>query len=113
MPRVVPGQTWTVLIGLLGAVEARRDGASVPLGGLRVRGLLARLALDAGHPVAVPTLVLDSRGSTDDLTGMAAVAASLLPDARHRSLPGGWHGVPDDVLAEAILGFAQPHMPGS
>jgi pimeloyl-ACP methyl ester carboxylesterase len=54
---------------------------------------------------AVPTLVLDSSGSTDDLTGMAAEVASLLPDAQHRSLPGTWHGVPDDALAEAILDF--------
>jgi len=30
---------------------------------------------------------------------------ALLPDAQHRSLPGGWHGVPDDVLAQALLGF--------
>ena len=55
--------------------------------------------------VKVPTLVMDSSGSTDDLTGMAADAASLLPDAQHRSLPGGWHGVPDDVLAEALREF--------
>ena len=54
---------------------------------------------------AVPTLVLDSSGSTDDLTGMTADVASLLPDAQHRSLPGGWHGVPDDVLAEALVEF--------
>ncbi|HVL83970.1 MAG TPA: hypothetical protein VM367_06740 [Pseudonocardia sp.] len=27
--------------------------------------------------------------------GAAAAAAALLPDARHRSLPGHWHGVPD------------------
>ena len=57
---------------------------------------------------AVPTLVLDSSGSTDDLTGMAAEVAALLPDARHRSLTGTWHGVPDDALAEAITGFLKP-----
>ena len=38
--------------------------------------------------VPVPTLVIDSEGSTDDLTGMAATVARHLPDARHRSLPG-------------------------
>ena len=54
---------------------------------------------------AVPALVLDSSGSTDDLTGMAAEVAALLPDAQHRSLPGTWHGVPDDALAAALLDF--------
>ena len=52
-------------IGLLGAVEATTvDGWPVPLGGLRLRGLLARLALDAGRPVPSSTLV-------DDLWGAA------------------------------------------
>jgi pimeloyl-ACP methyl ester carboxylesterase len=55
--------------------------------------------------VEAPVLVLDSRGSTDDLTGMAADVAGLLPDAVHRSLPGTWHGVPDDALAAAIRVF--------
>lgn len=54
---------------------------------------------------AVPTLVLDSSGSTDDLTGMAAEVAALLPDAQHHSLPGTWHGVPDEALAAALLDF--------
>ncbi|WP_219415813.1 ATP-binding protein [Pseudonocardia nigra] len=55
-------------ITLLGAVEVRPDGAGdgpLPLGGLRLRGLLARLALDAGHPVGLRALV-------DDLWGAAA-----------------------------------------
>ncbi len=55
--------------------------------------------------VDVPVQVLDSRGSTDDLTGMAADVAGLLPDAVPRSLPGTWHGVPDDTLATAIREF--------
>jgi hypothetical protein len=38
--------------------------------------------------VRTPALVLDSAGSTDDLTGMAATAAARLPNATHRSLPG-------------------------
>lgn len=55
--------------------------------------------------VAVPTLVLDSEGSTDDLTGMAASTARLLPYGSHRSLPGEWHGVPDDVVAPVLREF--------
>lgn len=58
--------------------------------------------------VAVPTLVLDSRGSPSELTDMAAVVAALLPGAQHRSLPGTWHGVPDDVLAAALRDFLLP-----
>jgi pimeloyl-ACP methyl ester carboxylesterase len=53
--------------------------------------------------VAPPTLVLDSAGSSDDLTGWAADVAVLLPNASHRSLPGEWHAVADDVLAPVIV----------
>jgi pimeloyl-ACP methyl ester carboxylesterase len=55
--------------------------------------------------IAVPTLVLDSAGSTDDLTGSAAAVADLLPGARHKSLPGAWHTVPDEMLAPALIDF--------
>ncbi len=55
--------------------------------------------------VRTPTLLLDSAGSSDDLTGMVAAAAALLPAATHRSLPGEWHGVSDDVLAAAIAEY--------
>jgi pimeloyl-ACP methyl ester carboxylesterase len=59
------------------------------------RSLLAR--------VMQPTLVLDSAGSSDDLSGWAADVAALLPAATHRSLPGQWHTVADDILAPAIV----------
>ena len=55
--------------------------------------------------VTVPTLVLDSQGSTDDLTGWAATVGRHLPRGTHRSLPGQWHGVPDDVLAPVLTEF--------
>jgi pimeloyl-ACP methyl ester carboxylesterase len=61
--------------------------------------------------VEVPTLVLDSQGSTDDLTGWAATVASQLPRATHRSLAGEWHGVPDGVLAPVLTEFFRD--PGS
>lgn len=53
--------------------------------------------------VAAPTMVLDSAGSTDDLSGWAASVAASLPNASHRSLPGEWHTVADDVLAPVII----------
>jgi pimeloyl-ACP methyl ester carboxylesterase len=55
--------------------------------------------------VNVPTLVLDSEGSTDDLTGWAARVASRLPNGSHRSLPGEWHGIPDEILAPVVIRF--------
>ncbi|TWJ20574.1 pimeloyl-ACP methyl ester carboxylesterase [Micromonospora endolithica] len=55
--------------------------------------------------VTAPALVLDSAGSTGELTGMAATAAALLPHATHRSLPGQWHGVPATTLAPALTDF--------
>lgn len=58
--------------------------------------------------VQVPTLVLDSAGSTDDLTSWAASVARQLPNATHRSLPGQWHTVDDDVLASALIRFFDP-----
>jgi hypothetical protein len=53
--------------------------------------------------VTQPTLVLDSAGTDADLSGWAATVAALLPVATHRSLPGDWHTVADDVLAPVIV----------
>jgi hypothetical protein len=52
--------------------------------------------------VSVPTLILDSEGSSDDLTGSAATAARLIPGAGHKSLPGEWHVVAPDLIAREI-----------
>lgn len=55
--------------------------------------------------VPVRTLVIDSEGSTDDLTGMAATVARALPQASHVSLPGEWHGPRDEDLASTLVTF--------
>jgi pimeloyl-ACP methyl ester carboxylesterase len=55
--------------------------------------------------VEVPTLVLDSEGSSDNLTGWAATVARQLPRGSHRSLAGEWHSVPDETLAPVLLEF--------
>jgi pimeloyl-ACP methyl ester carboxylesterase len=55
--------------------------------------------------VPTPTLVLDSLGSSDDLTGGAAAIADALPRGTRRSLAGEWHGVPDEDLAPAVSEF--------
>lgn len=59
--------------------------------------------------VSVPTLILDSDGSSDDLTGSAASAARHIPGARHRSLPGEWHVVAPDLIAAEIKSFCDCH----
>ncbi len=53
--------------------------------------------------VTSPTLVLDSTGSSDDLTGWAATVAAQIPGATGRSLRGEWHAVADDDLAPVII----------
>jgi pimeloyl-ACP methyl ester carboxylesterase len=55
--------------------------------------------------VTAPTLVLDSQGSSDDLTGMSAAVVKALPNGSHRSLAGAWHGVPDEALAPVLIEF--------
>jgi pimeloyl-ACP methyl ester carboxylesterase len=55
--------------------------------------------------VPAPTLVLDSRGSTGDLAGMAAAVVGALPDGTYRSLAGGWHGAADEEVAPALVAF--------
>ena len=55
--------------------------------------------------VNVPTLVLDSEGSSGELTGIATTVAKALPHGSHKSVPGEWHGVPDDVLAPVLIDF--------
>ena len=63
--------------------------------------------------VTVPTLVLDSEGSSDDLIGMAATVARGLPNGFHRSLAGEWHGVSDEVLAPVLIDFFTGRETGS
>ena len=62
-------------------------------------------SLELLRSVPTPTLVLDSQASSDDLTGGTAVIATALPNGTRRSLPGGWHGVPEDDLAPVLSEF--------
>jgi hypothetical protein len=63
------------------------------------------MSLELIRSVTTPTLVLDSQGSSDDLTTMTSLVARTLPDGTRRSLPGAWHGVPDETLAPALVEF--------
>jgi pimeloyl-ACP methyl ester carboxylesterase len=55
--------------------------------------------------VTVPTLVLQSESSGDELIAMSATIADAMPDASHRGIAGEWHAVADDVLADALREF--------
>lgn len=57
--------------------------------------------------VTAPTLVIDSEGSTGELTGWAAAIVDALPNGTHRSLLGQWHSVPDQDLAPVLTEFLQ------
>jgi pimeloyl-ACP methyl ester carboxylesterase len=60
---------------------------------------------DLLRSVRTPALVIDSRGSSDDLTSGTAAIAGALPNGALASLSGGWHGVPDEDLATVVAGF--------
>lgn len=65
----------------------------------------AAMSLDRLAQVRVPTLVLGSTGSEDDLGPMTAAVAAAVPDAEHRTLAGKWHGIADEVLAPVLREF--------
>ena len=52
-----PPATGPLEFRLLGPIEARRDGRTLPVGGRRQQALLALLLLDAGRPVSADRLV--------------------------------------------------------
>jgi len=55
--------------------------------------------------VATQTLVLGSASSAPWLRATASAVAAALPQGEHRSLAGGFHSLPADVLAPALAGF--------
>ncbi|MFC4945718.1 BTAD domain-containing putative transcriptional regulator [Pseudonocardia sp. GCM10023141] len=98
-------------IGLLGAVEAWPDaagGAPVALGGSRLRGLLARLALDAGRPVGATVLVDDLWGhappesSTNALQALVSRLRRALGSALVATVPHGYRLTLDPDAVDAL-----------
>ncbi|MEU4126632.1 AfsR/SARP family transcriptional regulator [Streptomyces virginiae] len=72
---------------ILGATEARDEaGAPLPIGGARLRALLAALALRAGHPASVAELADDVWGDDPPQDAPAALQALV---ARLRRALGG------------------------
>ncbi|GAA4463687.1 alpha/beta fold hydrolase [Phytohabitans houttuyneae] len=63
------------------------------------------MSLQLVRSVPVPTLVIDSHGSSGALADMAADVVATLPQGTRRSLVGEWHGVPHETLAPALAGY--------
>jgi len=63
------------------------------------------MSLSLIRSVAVPTLVIDSFGSSEELAGMSRVVVEALPHGTHRSLSGEWHGVPHETLAPVLASY--------
>lgn len=62
-------------------------------------------SLELMASVTAPTLVIDSEGTSGDLTGWAAAVVDALPNGVHRSMDGEWHGVSDKDLAPVLAEF--------
>lgn len=95
-------------IGLLGAVEVHVAGGVVALPGVRLRGLLARLALDAGRPVSTSVLVEDLWGEQPPGANALQALVSRLRrtvGATHvTTVPGGYRLDPGSDPAHPLSG---------
>ncbi|MCG5472512.1 alpha/beta fold hydrolase [Micromonospora sp. LAH09] len=89
-------------------VDAMRDGPGWPAMEALAHTLVYDLTLLTALPaealttLTIPTLVLNSAQSDARLRGWAQGVAEKLPAGRHRTLPGEWHGVSDEVLAPVL-----------
>ncbi|MER7010384.1 BTAD domain-containing putative transcriptional regulator [Saccharopolyspora sp. NPDC000359] len=84
-------------VGLLGPLQLRCGGEPVEIGGLRLRGLLARLAVDAGRVVPLESLVeavwpeSTPENPAHALQSLVARLRRALPDrSALRSVPRGY-----------------------
>jgi predicted ATPase/DNA-binding SARP family transcriptional activator len=86
----------SVQVDVLGPLQVRVDDREVDLGGPRSRGLVARLALDAGRPVGAATLIDDLWGldvPADAVNALQSVVSRTrrkLPDGALESTPAGY-----------------------
>ncbi|MBF9129859.1 AfsR/SARP family transcriptional regulator [Plantactinospora sp. S1510] len=84
-------------IGVLGPLEVLADGTPVPVGGVRLRALLIRLALDPGRVVSAPALIEalwpdgGPRRPSHALHSLTSRLRQVLPDGSVlRSAPTGY-----------------------
>jgi predicted ATPase/DNA-binding SARP family transcriptional activator len=76
-----------VQVDVLGPIKVLVDDREVDLGGPRNRALVARLALDAGHPVSATVLIDDLWGA--DVPADAVNALQSVVSRTRRKLPEG------------------------
>ena len=63
-------------------------------------------ALDAvAHTVVYDCLISEATGT--ELLWKVSTPTLVLPDARHRSLRGGWHGVAVEDVAPVVTEFCR------
>ena len=85
-----------VQVDVLGPLRVRADDQEIDLGGPRNRALVARLALDAGRPVAAATLIDDLWGldvpadATNALQSIVSRTRRRLPDGALESTAAGY-----------------------
>jgi predicted ATPase/DNA-binding SARP family transcriptional activator len=84
-------------VGLLGGLRVTRGGAELPVTGARLRGLIARLAVAGGRPVA-PGHLVDALWPEEQPTDPANALQSLI--SRLRRLLGG-----GETVAQAEGGY--------
>lgn len=69
-------------IGILGALQVARDGQLIPLGGPKLRTLIAALIVDAGSVVSTDRLI-------DALLGESPSASGIESSRRSQPRKGG------------------------
>ena len=85
-----------VQVDVLGPLRVRADDREIDLGGPRNRALVARLALDAGRPVAATTLIADlwdldvPADATNALQSIVSRTRRRLPVGALESTPAGY-----------------------
>ncbi|MEY9861690.1 putative ATPase/DNA-binding SARP family transcriptional activator [Catenulispora sp. GAS73] len=91
---------------ILGPLEVRADGVPIPIGGVRLRALLTRLALDPDRSVSIPALI-DALWEHEPPDGAANALQSLVSRLRRTlgdpdvviGTPGGYRlAVPADAV---------------
>lgn len=95
-----------VQVDVLGPLRVRADDQEIDLGGPRNRALVARLALDAGRPVAATTLIDDlwdldvPADATNALQSIVSRTRRRLPAGALESTPAGY--VLQDASVDAV-----------
>ena len=101
-PQPYPAQ---VRVGILGAAEARLDGAAVDLGTRKQRALLAALAMRRGQPVGQDALV-DLLWGDSPPTAVTATLQGYVARLRRALEPDRPPRAPSEVLVTQQTGYA-------